>query len=440
MHKNLLKVAGVLAAGLSLTACIKGNSLPSELETLEALFEDYKIPGLRCEAERQVALAEANLDFADYEIRRGELAPALRHLRVARENLEETVDIVGDRPECYGVYDRDGDGIFDSEDNCPDTPNTDQADMDGDGIGDVCDDDRDGDGVLNQVDNCPDIPNSDQGDIDRDGIGDVCDDDRDGDGVRNDFDNCPDIPNLDQADRDGDGIGDVCDDDRDGDGIKNDADNCPDVPNPDQQDTDGDGIGDACSDDRDGDGIKDNVDNCPDVPNTDQRDTDGDGVGDACDDDIDGDGIPNAVDQCPYEPEDFDGDRDEDGCPDEEVLVVVTQERIEIKEQIQFENNRAVITGERSFMILRQVGAILRDNPDIKIRIEGHTDSVGSDSYNLRLSDNRAKAVREWLEGFGIAPSRMTSVGRGEAEPIDTNSTAQGRQNNRRVEFDIVEQ
>ena len=81
---------------------------------------------------------------------------------------------------CYEgeeIADRDQDGISDSEDNCPDTYNPDQSDMDDDGIGDVCDDDRDGDEVENDVDNCPDEPNADQVDTDGDGIGDVCDDD-----------------------------------------------------------------------------------------------------------------------------------------------------------------------------------------------------------------------------------------------------------------------
>jgi hypothetical protein len=73
------------------------------------------------------------------------------------------------------VPDRDGDGILDADDNCPDDPNADQADLDGDGLGDACDPDGDGDGVLNDDDNCPSVPNADQADLDVDGIGDLCD-------------------------------------------------------------------------------------------------------------------------------------------------------------------------------------------------------------------------------------------------------------------------
>ncbi len=193
--------------------------------------------------------------------------------------------------------DYDGDGICAPDDNCGATANEDQADADSDGKGDACDDcpddatdDTDGDGVCDSDDPCP---NDATDDTDGDGVCDSDDscpnddtDDTDEDGVCDSDDNCPDTPNADQADSDGDGIGDACStpDDNDGDGVANADDNCPDTPNDDQADSDGDGIGDACStpDDNDGDGVANADDNCPDTPNTDQADSDGDGIGDAC--------------------------------------------------------------------------------------------------------------------------------------------------------------
>ncbi|MCH1580749.1 MAG: thrombospondin type 3 repeat-containing protein [Luminiphilus sp.] len=106
--------------------------------------------------------------------------------------------------------------------------------------------DSDGDGILDSSDNCPVISNADQLDTDGDGLGDVCDDDRDNDGVLDSSDNCPVISNADQLDTDGDGLGDVCDDDRDNDGISDTSDNCPLVSNPNQSDSLDNGVGDAC--------------------------------------------------------------------------------------------------------------------------------------------------------------------------------------------------
>lgn len=149
--------------------------------------------------------------------------------------------------------DRDGDFIVDSLDICPDIANTDQADADGDGIGDACDADRDGDGLPQEGsprDNCPDARNPDQTDRDGDGSGSLCDPDEDADPDRDDVsdadDNCPEAPNESQSDTDGDRRGDVCDPDLDGDGIDNGRDNCPAVVNPDQTDVDGDGAADPC--------------------------------------------------------------------------------------------------------------------------------------------------------------------------------------------------
>ena len=151
---------------------------------------------------------------------------------------------------CPFVYDfeldTDGDGVGDSADNCPATPNPDQADLDGDGAGDACDSDDDGDGIDDTLDNCPAVSNADQADSDGDGIGNACDSDNDNDGVDDAVDNCPATPNSDQADLDGDGMGDACDSDDDNDGVNDAVDNCPTTPNANQADFDGDGIGDAC--------------------------------------------------------------------------------------------------------------------------------------------------------------------------------------------------
>lgn len=225
------------------------------------------------------------------------------------------------------VADQDTDGVPDGEDNCPAASNAMQEDQDGDGNGDVCDDDRDGDGVDNDADNCPLVANDLQEDADGDGVGDDCDMgiDQDKDGVDDGVDNCPAVFNPEQGDVDGDGKGDVCDDDSDGDGVDDANDNCVFTANNDQADTDANGVGDVCDDDRDGDTVVDVDDNCLNLPNTDQSDIDMDTIGDVCDDDRDGDGIDNdgtdSSDNCPdtanNDQSDLDGDDIGDACDDD---------------------------------------------------------------------------------------------------------------------------
>jgi hypothetical protein len=238
--------------------------------------------------------------------------------------------------------DRDGDsdGVLDDSDNCPSTPNPDQADLDGDNIGDACDSDVDGDSIENTSDNCPVVANSDQLDADGDLIGDACDDliDNDADGIANDLDNCPAVPNAGQADNDGDLQGDACDLDDDNDGVEDTVDNCSLTANEDQADNDSDNIGDVCDSDDDNDAIEDDLDNCPIIANVGQDDNDGDGFGDVCDPDDDNDAVDDSVDNCPlsfnpdqsntdgvgagdacndaFDVDDDDWENDYDNCPD----------------------------------------------------------------------------------------------------------------------------
>jgi hypothetical protein len=301
--------------------------------------------------------------------------------------------------------DIDGDGVENDLDNCVVVANPDQANHDTDDLGDACDDDDDDDGVLDDGnasgvegddpcvggaaegcdDNCQFAPNPDQANLDADGLGDVCDPDQDGDGhdsVDQGGDDCDDRdadvhPGVNEGqtadgdctfcnlvdddcdgvkdegcfDTNGDGQIDCLVEDDDGDGVVDGLDNCPKIANPLQENLDQDGLGDACDDDQDGDhftaaqgdcddrvagtypgafencngvdddcdtaidegftdtdgdgqadcvdedddndGLPDQQDNCPELVNLDQLDTDQDGVGDVCDVDDDNDGIPD---------------------------------------------------------------------------------------------------------------------------------------------------
>lgn len=188
--------------------------------------------------------------------------------------------------------------------------------------------------------------------------------------------------------------------------------------------------------DSDGDGLLDNVDACPDQP----EDVDGFQDTDGCPDtDNDGDGIADADDQCPNEPETFNGVDDEDGCPDASYKKVeVTDEQILLKEKIHFETGKSTIQID-SYGILEEVVQVMKDNPKMRIRIEGHTDSVGRLDYNMGLSRDRALSVMQFIAGRGIDTGRLIAEGFGPNRPVAPNNTATGRAKNRRVEIHIVD-
>ena len=121
--------------------------------------------------------------------------------------------------------------------------------------------------------------------------------------------------------------------------------------------------------------------------------------------------------------------------------VVVEDNRIVINEKIQFDFNKATIKPE-SDSLMQEIIKVIKDHPHIKkLAIEGHTSSEGSDKYNLKLSDKRAKAVLEYLVKKGELPKEMfTAKGFGETKPIGDESTEEGKEKNRRVEFNITEQ
>lgn len=126
--------------------------------------------------------------------------------------------------------------------------------------------------------------------------------------------------------------------------------------------------------------------------------------------------------------------------PEPPPRVEVRSDKIEIKEKIQFEYNKAVILPS-SFSLLDEIADTIKKNPQIKkLSVEGHASAEGDPGHNLKLSDERAAAVRKYLVDKGVEAARLTSKGFGANKPIASNDTDEGKEKNRRVEFMIVEQ
>lgn len=282
--------------------------------------------------------------------------------------------------------DRDGDGILDGDDGCPDDP----EDMDDFEDENGCPDpDNDEDNILDVDDQCINVPENINGVDDEDGCPEAGD--QDGDGLNDDQDQCPTEP-------------------EDFDGFE-DENGCPDPDN------DSDGVLDSADECRDEPGVIENV-GCPDS-------------------DRDGDTVVDREDNCPDEP----GSVENHGCQDEQ-QVILRDGRLEILDRVFFRTNRDVIQ-QRSFPLLMNVARVLNAHPEINlVRVEGHTDARGRYEYNIQLSQKRAEAVVRFLVSRGqMDPSRLQAQGFGPDRPIVQDAqTPEEHAQNRRVEFNIPEQ
>ncbi len=260
----------------------------------------------------------------------------------------------------FGGKDTDGDGVYDKDDECPETAGL--AEFNG------CPD-TDGDGIEDRKDACPNEA----------GLAE--------------FDGCPDT---------------------DGDGIADPKDECPTVA--------GIAAMNGCPD-ADGDGVKDSEDECPNEAGPKENK--------GCPyKDKDGDGVLDKDDECP----EVAGTAANNGCP--EPTAEAIKELNEYSKTVLFDLNKATIRPD-SGAALKSIADIMEEYPNTIFHIEGHTDSQGSDAYNMKLSKERAASVRDFLVSAGVPANRLTSEGYGESRPIATNKTAKGRQDNRRVNISL---
>ncbi|MDT0554189.1 OmpA family protein [Urechidicola vernalis] len=256
--------------------------------------------------------------------------------------------------------------------------------------------DADGDGVYDKNDACPDVFGLEE----FNGCPDT-----DGDGIIDSEDACPDAA--------GDAANDGCPD-SDGDGVADNKDACPDAAGP----TANNGCpwGDA-----DEDGINDNEDKCPNEA--------GPASNNGCPfTDTDGDGIADKDDNCPEDA----GSAANNGCP--EVPESVKEALRAYAKTIVFDTGKETIK-DTSADVLEKIVAVMKDYPQEKFVVEGHTDNVGSEANNQKLSERRAESVLAYLLSKGVSSDNLSSKGYGESNPIHSNDTREGRRANRRVEI-----
>ena len=236
--------------------------------------------------------------------------------------------------------------------------------------------------------------------------------DSDGDGVPDYLDKCPNTPKGVKVDANG------CPIDSDGDGVPDDLDKCPDTPKGVKVDANG------CPIDSDGDGVPDYLDKCPDTPKGVKVDASG------CPIDSDGDGVPDYLDKCPNTPKGVPVDKD--GCPLKGVTVVGDKWSVEGK--VLFDTNKYTLKPAAKEVLVK-VAEYLTANQELAVEIQGHTDSAGKLPFNMKLSEERANAVRSFLVAHGVGADRLTAVGFGPKQPVASNDKPEDRAKNRRVDF-----
>ena len=281
--------------------------------------------------------------------------------------------------------------------------------------------DRDGDGILDKDDACPDVPGVHTDDPRTNGCPPVVPkpSDRDGDGILDADDACPDVPGLKTDDPKTNGCPD-----RDSDGVVDADDACPDVAGVKSDDPKKNG----CPADRDGDGIADTDDACPDVAGVKSDDPTKNG----CPADRDGDGIADTDDACPDTPGIKSDDPKKNGCPG---LAAISNGMIKISEQVQFKTNSAQILAA-SDNLMNAVLAIMKDHPEIKlVHIEGHTDNKGKPA-DEQGAERQARALRHGVvdaEGDRQEPPRRQGLWPGATDRHERHGRRAPEQPARRV-------
>ncbi|MDI9527943.1 MAG: OmpA family protein [Pseudomonadota bacterium] len=177
--------------------------------------------------------------------------------------------------------------------------------------------------------------------------------------------------------------------------------------------------------DSDGDGVPDSRDACPSTPRGVSVDKNG------CPLDSDGDGVYDYLDKCPGTP--AGAKVDEGGCPVPE-KAELTQRGTYSFGNIYFDIGKSAIKPD-SRPVLDEAVKYMKENPRVRFEIQGHTDNVGSEEFNQKLSDERAEAVRAYMIEKGIAAERLTAKGYSMSVPAAPNDTKEGRAKNRRIEF-----